>query len=103
MLNRHQFHTYYHGTSDSNVESIMKHGLKANNPAEGYEGLEEGETHEPGHPEGVYLANNIEGARNYGDAVFSVELPNSAPWEWTGSEGTVLKHSISPLALKQVE
>ena len=51
MLNRHQFRTYYHGTSDSNVESIMKHGLKANNPAEGYEGLEEGETHEPGHPE----------------------------------------------------
>jgi hypothetical protein len=101
-LNRHQFRTYYHGTSDRNVESIKKHGLKAHNPAEDYEGLEEGETHEPGHPEGVYLANNIEGAREYGDAVFSVELPNSAPWDWA-ENGEVLKHSISPLALKQVE
>ena len=103
MLNRHQFHTYYHGTNSKNVESIKKHGLVAHNPAEGYEGLEEGETHEPGHPEGVYLSENAETARNYGDAVFSVELPNSADWGWTGSEGVVLGHSISPLALKQVE
>ena len=101
-LNRHQFRTYYHGTSDSNVESIMKHGLKANNPAEDYEGLAEGETHEPGHPEGVYLSENINNAREYGDAVFSVELPNSAPWDWA-ENGEVLKHSISPLALKQVK
>lgn len=102
MLNRHQFRTYYHGTSDRNVESIKKHGLKAHNPAEGFEGLEEGETHEPGHPEGVYLSSRIEGAREYGDAVFSVELPDSADWTWA-ENGEVLKHSISPFALKQVE
>ena len=102
-LNPHQFRTYYHGTSDRNVESIKKHGLKAHNPAEGYEGLKEGETHEPGHPTGVYLSENLETARAYGDAVFSVELPDSAPWEWTGSEGTVLGHSIHPYMLKHVE
>ena len=102
MLNRHQFHTYYHGTNDKNVESIKKHGLVAHNPAEGYEGLEEGETHEPGHPEGVYLSSNINTAREYGDAVFAVELPSSAPWGWS-ENGEVLKHNISPFALKQVE
>lgn len=102
MLNRHQFHTYYHGTSDMNVESIMKHGLRPHNPAEGYEGLEEGETHDPSHPEGVYFSDSIEGAREYGNAVFSVELPNSANWLWSDS-GYVLAHGVSPLALKQVE
>lgn len=109
MLNRHQFHTYYHGTSDRNVESIKKHGLQVNNPAEGYEGMEEDESeemgnspYEPGHPPGVYLSSRIEGAREYGNAVFSVELPNSADWGWA-ENGEVLNHSISPLALKQVE
>ena len=102
-LNRHQFRTYYHGTSDRNVESIKKHGLKAHNPAEGYEGLKEGETHEPGHPTGVYLSQSLEVARDYGDSVFSVELPDSAPWAWTGSEGEVLKHDIHPYMLKHIE
>lgn len=101
-LNRHQFETYYHGTGTHNVASIMKHGLRSSNPAAGYEGLEEGETHEPGHPEGVYFSDRLEGAREYGDAIFSVELPRSADWGWS-ENGHVLKHGISPLILKRVE
>ena len=97
-LNRHQFHTYYHGTNSKNVESIKKHGLIAHDPEEGEEPYEY-----TGHPKGVYLAGDINMARNYGDAVFSVELPNSADWKWTESEGHVLGHDISPFALKQVE
>jgi len=101
-LNPHQFRTYYHGTQPHNVASIKRHGLKAHNPAEGYEGLKEGETHEPGHPTGVYLAQSLEGARGYGDSVFSVELPDSAPWLWAGN-GHVLKHDIHPYMLKHIE
>jgi len=103
MLNRHQFRTYYHGTNPDNAESISKHGLKAHDPEEMVR--EEGE--EPyeytGHPKGVYLADNLYLARNYGDAVFSVDLPDSADWGWTESEGHVLRHDISPFALKRVE
>lgn len=101
-LNPHQFRTYYHGTGDHNVESIKKHGLKAHNPAEGYEGLEEGETHESGHPEGVYLSNNIDTAREYGNSIFSVDLPDSASWGQS-ENGEVLKHSIHPSILKHIE
>jgi hypothetical protein len=103
MLNRHQFHTYYHGTHSANAESISKHGLKAHDPEEMVR--EEGE--EPyeytGHPKGVYLADTLDLARSYGDAVFSVELPNSADWGWTESEGSVLSHDIPPFMLKRVE
>jgi len=101
MLNRHQFRTYYHGTQPHNVESILKHGLKATNPYEGWSGLEEGETEVPGHPTGVYLTSSLEGAANYGDAVFSVELPDSADWGETVGDGHVLRHDISPFALRQ--
>ncbi len=103
-LNRHQFKTYYHGTSAHNVDSIMKHGLRASNPLAGLlvEGLQEDEMNDPGHPEGVYFSDNIKGAREYGDAIFSVELPDSANWGWS-ENGFVLKHGISPLILKRVE
>lgn len=107
MLNRHQFRTYYHGTHRDNAESISKHGLKAHDP----EALLRAEMGEPepeegqfsGHPKGVYLADNIDLARDFGDAIFSVELPDSAKWGWTESEGSVLLHDISPFALKRVE
>lgn len=77
----------------------MKHGLKANNPAAG---LYDNDEEDPGHPTGVYLTENIETAREYGPAVFSVELPNSAKWKWS-ENGEVLGHDISPFALKRVE
>lgn len=100
-LNPHQFRTYYHGTGAHNVESIKEHGLKAHNPAaesdypEGYE--------DPGHPTGVYLTENLNTAKEYGDEVFSTELPDSAPWGWTESHGAVLKHDIHPYMLKHVK
>ena len=101
-LNKHQFRTYYHGTSPHNVESIMKHGLKAHNPEEPL-GEDIDENQFTGHPKGVYLGSDIETARNYGDAIFAVELPDSADWKWTESEGHVIGHDISPFFLKRVE
>lgn len=103
-LNKHQFRTYYHGTNTHNVESILKHGLKANNPVESLRGqIPDEDLDDYGHPTGVYLAEDIDTARGYGDAVFAVDLPRSADWRWTESEGVVLGHDISPYALRRVE
>jgi len=101
-LSKHQFRTYYHGTQEHNVEGIEKHGLKANLPGEAW-GLNDPDDPDPGHPKGVYLSSNIEGARDYGNVVYSVELPDSADWGWTESEGHVLLHDINPVVLKRVE
>jgi len=101
-LNPQQFRTYYHGTNSANAESIIREGLKASTPgAEEY--WYDEDNPDPGHPHGVYLTDSIERARNYGDAIFSVELPDSADWKWTESEGHVLGHDISPLILRRVE
>ena len=99
-LNRHQFRTYYHGTNAQNAEGIEKHGLQPHTPGEWL--FEEGE-HDPGHPPGVYLTRNIDTARGYGDAVFAVDLPDSADWGGTESEGHVLNHGINPVVLRRVE
>ena len=101
-LNRHQFRTYYHGTNSRYVENIKKEGLKTHLPGSEEEWYDINNP-EPGHPKGVYLTENIDTARNYGDAVFSVELPDSANWGWTEGEGSVLLHDIHPYMLKQVE
>jgi hypothetical protein len=77
--------------------------LKAHNPAEGAYGYDEEAENDLGHPTGVYLAEKVDTARQYGDAVFSVELPDSADWKWTESDGSVIGHDISPFALKRVE
>jgi hypothetical protein len=101
-LNPVQFRTYYHGTNWGNVESILEEGLKAHLP-----GSEEPwydlDNPDPGHPYGVYLTDTLESARNYGDAVFAVDLPNNADWKWTESEGVVIGHDISPTVLRRVE
>ena len=103
-LNNLQFRTFYHGTNPKNVESILKHGLKVNNPVEGLRGQIPDEYLEDyGHPTGVYLTDDLETARGYGDAVFAVDLPNRADWGWTESEGAVLLHDIHPYMLKRVE
>lgn len=103
-LNRIQFHTYYHGTSDSNVENIMKEGLKANTPGAGEYGYETvGEDNpEPGHPHGVYFSGTLKGAKEYGDAVFAADLPDSADWKWS-ENGYVLGHDLPPFFLRRVD
>jgi len=96
------FTRYYHGTSERNVESIMKEGLKQSDPSmwlreSGQIGEDEGE--DPGHPTGVYLGDK-ETASGYGDAVFSVDLPNKhSNWGWTESEGSVWQADIPPMFL----
>lgn len=103
-LNRIQFRTYYHGTDDSKVESILKEGLKASTPGAGeygYEHVNENNP-EPGHPHGVYFATTLEGAREYGPAVFAADLPDSADWKWS-ENGEVLGHDLPPYFLRQVE
>jgi len=100
-LNRIQFHTYYHGTSDSNVESILKEGLKANTPGAGEYWYDENDP-DPGHPHGVYFASTLEGAKAYGDAVFAADLPDSADWKWS-ENGYVLGHDLPPFFLRRVE
>lgn len=101
-LNRHQFRTYYHGTDDSNVESILKEGLKASTPGAGEYWYDETDP-DLGHPHGVYFSENIETAKNYGDAVFAADLPDSADWKWTESDGTVLGHDLPSVFLRRVE
>lgn len=100
-LNRIQFRTYYHGTDDSKVESILKEGLKANTPGAGEWDIDD-DNPEPGHPRGVYFATTIEGARKYGPAVFAADLPDSADWKWS-ENGEVLGHDLPPYFLRQVE
>ena len=96
-LSPHQFKTYYHGTSKRNASSIMKHGLQVSNP------MGEADEEESGYPTGVYLSDDIRIAKEYGDAVFSVDLPDSADWGDTVGDGHVLNHNISPFALRRVE
>lgn len=96
-----QFQTFYHGTSESNAESILKKGLKVNNPAAELYGDDE---EDYGHPTGVYVGENIDVARGYGDAVFEVKLPaRHKNWGWTESEGAVWTKNIPPSRIKRVE
>jgi hypothetical protein len=96
-----QFERYYHGTGEHNVESILKEGLKEHNPSEGLYEDEDYEEYE--HPKGVYLAGNIEHARQYGDAIFAVDLPSAGvDWKWS-SEGYVHSGDIHPYLLRRVE
>lgn len=101
-LNRIQFHTYYHGTSDSNVESILKEGLKANTPGAEEYWYDENDP-DPGHPHGVYFSGTLEGAKEYGDAVFAADLPDSADWKWSENGDYVLGHDLPPFFLRRVE
>lgn len=100
-LNPIQFRTYYHGTDDRNVESILREGLKASTPGAEEYWYDENDP-DPGHPHGVYFATTIEGARAYGPAVFAADLPDSADWKWS-ENGEVLGHDLPPYFLRQVE
>jgi hypothetical protein len=100
-LNRIQFRTYYHGTDERNVESILKEGLKANTPGAGEYWYDENDP-DPGHPHGVYFSNTIEGARAYGSAVFAADLPDTANWKWS-ENGEVLGHDLPPFFLRRIE
>lgn len=96
-----QFEKLYHGTNRSNVESILKEGLKVNNPAAGLYGDDADEDY--GHPTGVYLGST-ETARDYGDAVFEVELPSRHEnWGWTESEGRVWTEDIPANRIRYVQ
>lgn len=101
-LNRVQFRTYYHGTNFSNAEKVMKEGLKAHLPASEEDWYDENDP-DPGHPYGVYLTDNIDTAKGYGDAVFAVDLPDFAQWGWTEGEGHVITHDLPPIFLRRVE
>jgi hypothetical protein len=110
VLNPFQFETFYHGTTDTNAESIKKVGLKVSNPAEDYELIDEEEGHvEPGHPPGVYLAESFRHASEHGSAVFEVRLPdrvaNSEIWKdgYGWSQDERFPHDIPSTLLRQVQ
>ncbi len=67
-MSQNQFATYYHGTGHHNVESIKEKGLIPNRPGEDM-GFEDAD-----HPWGVYMTQNLDEAREFGPAVFAVDL-----------------------------
>lgn len=109
VLNPFQFETFYHGTSDANVENIKKFGLRVSNPAEDYELADSEDYIEPGHPPGVYLAESFGRANEFGDAVFEVRLPerseNREVWrdDYGYSQDERFPHDIPPQFLRQVQ
>lgn len=104
MLNPHQFTTYYHGTpTEENAAKITNEGLKATTPGEDEEWFAEwGPRY--GNPRGVYLTTDVEQAKEYGDHVFSVDLPNIAfkdsPWS---EAGIVYPHNIPKYLIRRVQ
>jgi hypothetical protein len=102
-LSKIQFERFYHGTSPHNVENVLKEGLKAHKPGEELDEMYGEDIGGPGHPKGVYFGD-LETARNYGGAVFSVDLPSKHPnWGWTESEGHVWEGDIPPQMLRLEE
>lgn len=96
-LSPHQFRgfqKYYHG-SFVGPEKILKEGLKANNPALGLYKDEDYE--ETGHPKGVYMDDVRRTAEEYGNHIYSIELPHPHEnWGWTESDGHVWTADIPP-------
>lgn len=97
-MNRVQFQRFYHGTNVG-PEVILKEGLKANNPSAmiNAEYGEDPDAEDPGHPTGVYMAEDRKTAEGYGHNMYAMDLPVHADeWGWTESEGSVWQGDIHP-------
>lgn len=90
------FVKYYHG-SHVGPEVILKEGLKAHKPGEELDALYGEDIGGPGHPTGVYFGDTRKVAEDYGNHIYSVELPaQHKNWGWTESEGAVWEGDIPP-------
>ena len=98
-----QFQKYYHG-SNVGPEVILKEGLKAHKPGEELDAMYGEDFGGPGHPTGVYLGDTRKVAEDYGNHIYSIELPERHDnWGWTESEGHVWEGDIPPHFIRYEE
>jgi len=110
-VNFNQFEdVLYHGTPAENVEKVMRRGLRPSRPIMGYHTEDEQEFEGTGqynerYPRGVYLTPDLEHAKAFGGAVFSVD-PNKLRGDWLASDddmAEVYSKRIPARLLKRVE
>lgn len=89
---------YYHGASPDNRKSIRTQGLMVSNPAEGDPYLhDEGEERR-----GVWVAEDIEGAMEWGQDVWEVDARGLEMGDLIGAEHSFLKSDVPPSRIRLV-